>query len=72
MRESAWTAAFLDAVNASAVGLMAAVVLSLGYTTLTSWQAWLIALAAAVLLLRWRVSAPWLVLGGAIIGWLLT
>lgn len=72
MRESAWTAAFLDAVNASAVGLMAAVIVSLGVTTLTSWQAWLIALAAAVLLLRWRVSAPWLVLGGAVVGWLIT
>ena len=72
MRESAWTAAFLDAVNASAVGLMAAVVISLGATTLTSWQAWLIALGAAVLLLRWRVSAPWLVLGGSVVGWLLT
>ncbi|MDX1687817.1 MAG: chromate efflux transporter [Candidatus Promineifilaceae bacterium] len=72
LRESAWTAAFLDAVNASAVGLMAAVVISLGVTTLTSWQAWLIALAAAVLLLRWRVSAPWLVLGGAVVGWLIT
>ena len=72
MRESDWTAAFLDAVNASAVGLMAAVVVSLGATTLTSWQAWLIAVAAAVLLLRWRVSAPWLVLGGAVVGWLIT
>ncbi len=72
LRESAWTAAFLDAVNASAVGLMAAVVISLGVTTLISWQAWLIALAAAVLLLRWRVSAPWLVLGGAVVGWLIT
>lgn len=72
MRESPWTAAFLDAVNASAVGLMAAVIVSLGVTTLTSWQAWLIALAAAVLLLRWRVSAPWLVLGGAVLGWLIT
>lgn len=72
MRESAWAAAFLDAVNASAVGLMAAVVISLGATTLTSWQAWLIALAAAALLLRWRVSAPWLVLGGAVVGWLIT
>jgi len=72
MRESAWAAAFLDAVNASAVGLMAAVVVSLGATTLTSWQAWLIALAAAGLLLRWRVSAPWLVLGGAVVGWLVT
>ena len=72
MRQSAWTAAFLDAVNASAVGLMVAVVISLGTTTLTSWQAWLIALGAAVLLLRWRVSAPWLVLGGAAVGWLIT
>lgn len=68
LRDSVWSAAFLDAVNVSAVGLMAAVIVELGRTTLVSWQAWVIALAAALLGLRWKVGAPWLVLGGALAG----
>ena len=72
LRRSRWTAAFLDAVNVSAVALMAAVTMKLARETLTSWPAWLIALGAAVVGLRWRVNATWLVLGGAIVGWLLS
>ena len=71
LRESAWTAAFLDAVNVAAVALMAAVTIELGGTTLTSWPAWTIAIVAAIAALRFRVNAAWLVLGGAITGWLL-
>ena len=72
LRRSRWTSAFLDAVNVSAVGLMAAVTLKLAQSTLTSWPTWIIALAAAVVGLRWKVNATWLVLGGAITGWLLS
>ena len=71
LRESAWTAAFLDAVNVAAVALMAAVTIELGGTTLTSWPAWTIAIVAAIAALGFRVNAAWLVLGGAITGWLL-
>jgi chromate transporter len=71
LRESAWTAAFLDAVNASAVGLIAAVTLSLGMAVLVDWRAWAIALAAAVAGLIGKVSSVWLVLTGAVAGWLL-
>lgn len=71
LRNSPWTAAFLDAVNASAVGLMAAVIVTLGQSTLTAWPAWVIAAGAALLSLGWKVGAPWLVLGGALLGWLL-
>jgi len=69
-RRSRWTAAFLDAVNASSVGLMVAVLVKLGRATLTSWPAWVIAALATVLSIRWGVSAPKLVLGGAAAGWL--
>lgn len=72
LRDSAWTAAFLDAVNISAVGLMAAVMINLGRDVLTSLPAWIIALAAAFLSLRWKVSSPLLVVAGAIAGWLMT
>ncbi|HLT47741.1 MAG TPA: chromate efflux transporter [Rubricoccaceae bacterium] len=71
LRRSAWLSAFLDAVNAASVALMAAVTLELGADVLVSWPAWGIALASAVLALRFRVNAAWLVLGGAVAGWLL-
>jgi chromate transporter len=72
LRRSPWTSAFLDAVNMSSVALMAAVTVKLTQATLTSWPAWLIALATAVAGLRWSVNAAWLVLGGALIGWALS
>jgi chromate transporter len=71
MRKSPWLAAFLDAINVSAVAVMVVVTTRLGWATLTSWQAWLIALVASVLVFRWRVSSVWIVLGGAVVGWLL-
>ena len=78
LRQSAVAGAFLDAVNASAIGLMAAVTVELTRHTLIDWgtkqidwAAGLIALASAVVLFRYKVNAAWLVLGGAVIGWLL-
>jgi chromate transporter len=71
IRRSVWLSAFLDAVNVAALALMAAVTLELAVGILTSGPAWLIAIAAAVLALRLRVNAAWLVLGGAVLGWLL-
>ena len=78
LRQSAVAGAFLDAVNASAIGLMAAVTVELARHTLIDWEtkqvdwaAGLIALASAVVLFRYKVNAAWLVLGGAMIGWLL-
>ena len=70
LRKSKWTAAFLDAVNVSAVALMAVVTLLLGRSVLISPLTWGIFLVAAVLALRYKVNAAWLVLGGAIVGWL--
>jgi chromate transporter len=71
LRASAWMSAFLDAVNVSAIALMAAVSVALGQTVLVSWPAWVIAVGAAVLVLRYRTNAVWLVLGGAVVGRLL-
>ncbi len=72
LRASPLTAHFLDAVNASAVGLMAAVTLTLARATLTGWTGWFIFATAALLLLRFRLNAAWLVVGGGLIGWLLS
>jgi chromate transporter len=76
LRRSRWTAAFLDAVNAGSLGLMAAVTLKLAGQIFfsSSWRpnatALLIAATATVAALRWKASAIWLVLGGAAAGWL--
>ena len=72
LRKSPWTAAFLDAVNVSAVALMAAVTVKLGQATLTAWPAWLIAVAATLIGLRWKVNLAWVVVGGGVLGWLLS
>ena len=69
LRRSPWMAAFLDAVNVSAVGLMAAVLLRLTGDIVTAWPAAVIALLAAAAVLRWRVTSAWVVIGGALLGW---
>jgi chromate transporter len=71
MRDYVWTGAFLDAINAASVGVMLAVTISLGWDTLVSWEAWLIFALAAVATFRFNVSAVWLVVGGAVLGYLL-
>jgi chromate transporter len=71
LRRSPWSAAFLDAVNASAVALMAAVVIELGQATLVDWQTWSIFLLATILAVKFKIGGPWLVLGGAIAGYFL-
>jgi chromate transporter len=68
LRSSVWMAAFLDAVNVAALALMVAVTVELGVGVLTSWPAWLIALGAGAMVVRFRTNAVWLVLGGAIVG----
>lgn len=70
LRETRFTAAFLDAIGASAVGLMAVVALDLATATFVSWPACAIA-AGACAALFWRGrSAMEVVLGGGICGWL--
>ncbi len=68
LRASPWTAAFLDGANAAALGLMAAVAWQLGVTSLVDPLTAILAVVAAVLLIRSRVNSAWLVLGGAAAG----
>jgi len=68
IRKSALAAAFLDGVNAAAVALMASVAIVLGRATLVDGWTWVLALVCAVLLIRFRVNATWLILGGACAG----
>jgi len=68
LRRSPAAGAFLDGVNAAALGLIAAVGWQLGRAALVDATTVVIAMVSALLLLRFRVSSAWLVLGGAIAG----
>jgi chromate transporter len=72
LRQSAWLSAFMDAVNACAVALMVGVMLRLAADALRGWPAWVIAAAALIVLLRWKVSPALVVAGGGIAGLLMT
>ena len=58
----------LDGVNVAALGLMAAVTWLLGRDAIVDPLTGIVAIAAAVLLIRFRVNSTWLVLAGAIVG----
>jgi chromate transporter len=64
------TAMLLDGVNAAALGLMAAVLVTLGLAALVDLLTVAIALIALALLVRWQVNSAWLVLAGAVVGFL--
>lgn len=68
LRQSAWMAAFLDSVNVCAVALMSGVTFRLAADALRGWPSWGIAVISLAVLLRWKVSPAWVVLGGGIVG----
>jgi chromate transporter len=73
LRSSKWMSAFLDAVNVSALALMAVVTIKLALAIIFSnnsidWVAGFIAFVAGVILMKWKINAAWIVLGGAITG----
>jgi chromate transporter len=61
---------FLDGVNFAALGLMAGVTWEVGATALVDPVTAVVALVALVLLWRFELPAPWLILGGAVMGML--
>jgi chromate transporter len=68
MRRSWVAGAFLDGVNVASLALMASVTWQLGRAALVDVWTVGLALASAVLLIRYRVNSAWLVLGGAAVG----
>ncbi len=75
LRSSVWMSAFLDAVNISSVALMVVVTVELARaiilpSRLFDWVAAIIAISSAILLVRYRINAAWMVLGNAVIGWI--
>jgi chromate transporter len=67
MMDAAWTRPLLDGVNVAAIGLMAAVSISLARDAVFDWLTALLFVAALLLLLKFRVNSALLVLGGAVI-----
>ncbi len=71
LRRSPVAGAFLDGVNVASLALMAVVTVQLGHAALIDVPTVVLAVAAAVLLVRYELNASWLVLGGAFAGWAL-
>jgi len=72
LRKSPLAGAFLDGVNVASLALMAVVTWELGRAALTDGVTITLALLSALLLFRFRVNSLWLVLGGALIGLLVS
>ncbi len=74
MRASVTLGTAMDGINAASIGLLLAVAVSLARGALLGVSGVLIAVGAAVLIWRFRVSTVWLLLGGAacgvVAGWL--
>ncbi len=68
IRGSRVAGAFLDGVNVAALALMAVVSVQLARTALVDPMTVALAVASALLLVRFKVNTTWLVLGGAAIG----
>ncbi len=68
IRRSATAGAFLDGVNVASLALMTAVSYQLGRSAIVGWLTAGMAMASAILLLRFRINSAWLVLGGALLG----
>ncbi len=72
IRNSTWMSGLLDGVNASSLGLMAAVTFQLASTSLTDFPAVVITVISLFLLLRYKVNSTWLIAGGALTGYLIS
>jgi len=70
LRNSPWTAGLLDGVNVASLGLMAAVTVLLVQAAFVDPLTIALGAISAVLLFRFKINSTWLVLGGAVVGWL--
>ena len=68
MRKSWLAGYFLDGVNAASLGLMAAVAIQLGRVVIVDPFTIFITLAALFLVIKFKVSSVWLVIGGGLTG----
>jgi len=71
MQKSSLLRYFLDAVNVAAVAVMLAVLVVMTKDTLIDWQTIVIALLALLLVFKTKVSTIWVIIIGAVLGYLL-
>lgn len=69
LRRSPTAAAFLDGVIVGSLALMAAVTFTLARAAIVDVTTAVLAVVSTVLLLRVRMNSAWLVLGGAVVGY---
>jgi chromate transporter len=73
LRKSPHTSAFLDSVNAAAVAVMLSVSIVMTVDVAADWRAALILAAAlAVVFAFKKLSSVWIILGGAVLGYVLS
>jgi chromate transporter len=72
IRRSPAAGAFLDGVNVAALSLMVLVIYQLGRASLVDIKTVLIGVISGFILFRFRINSAWAVLGGAIVGWILS
>ena len=68
LQASPWTRAFLEGATAASIGLMAAVTWQLGRAVIVDWFTAVLAVAAFVVLRRFRPNVVWLILAGGVAG----
>lgn len=73
MRNSTLFSAFLDAVNAASVAIIVAVCFDMGKETITDWRTILIAILSIAIAFGYKkLNSSFVVLGGSIVGYLLS
>ncbi len=71
IRRSPTAGAFLDGVIVASLGLMIVVTYELGRAAIVDLPTIAMVLVSAGLLFRWRINSAWLVLGGALVGFVI-
>ena len=71
LRASPTAGAFLDGVNVGSLALMVVVTFQLAGAALVDLPTMLLGVVSAIVVLRYKLNSTWLVLGGAVAGWVL-
>lgn len=72
IRRSPTAGAFLDGVNITSLALMLMVTYELSKTAIVDIPTIGLAVVSAVLLFRWKVNSAWLIIGGALVGFVIS
>ena len=72
LRGSPWAGSLLDGVIVASLGLMAAVTFQLGQASLVDLPTLIVSALSAFLLFRYKVNTTWLIMGGALFGFIVS